>query len=409
MNIVKVGETKQQLKLLYVLSIILAFLFLIFFSPIVGADTPSYFKAGDVLFSGSVDILRTPIYPFLCHVVRTLSPNHAEYILYGLQMVVFLVSIYFFYRIVEIFMNRQWLLFATVAIYVLYFIDWTRDILTESLSISVFIVFFYCTIQNIRKSSVGLAIASFLCLTFLVFIRPIFIFLFPIMLILWAYMTIASKSLVYFRDMVFTIVAIGSFAYYCGQFKKTYGIFAPSDVSLVNQYCVLKANDVIDTTKIENPSLRGDLQRFIKKNDFYAYFSESEYIAGKYGGWKGLSDIEKEIIKNNKVGYIKSVFRRFIERTPPGSMASHIWQDFIGIVMFLSLLSIVLSTIRNKRLPLLTLLAWCCVEANILTSFLGAQDGYDRLILPVMPLFFVLLAMMVEKGAYKVNTEVEYK
>lgn len=73
----------------------------------VKGDTGTYLAAGRTIFSGTIDELRTPVYPILCQIFTLGKYFNGMYLLSAFQMVVFFVSVPYLYKTIALLTKRK--------------------------------------------------------------------------------------------------------------------------------------------------------------------------------------------------------------------------------------------------------------------------------------------------------------
>lgn len=436
----KNGSDRQQLTAIYMLALLATVFMVTFFSIRITPDTEGYFCAGEIFASGSIDYLRTPVYPFVCHLAHTICDQRPNYIIAAIQLVVFYISVFFMYRLCGLMINSHGIKFFVSAFYACApnFLLPAYAILSESLSISLLIIFCYSVIQNHRTGLIRYTMSNFLLLFTLVFLRPIFIFLFPILLILWL---IAAKEKSLRKSAVvnlcFLAVLCGIYLSYCKAFENKYGIFSTSIVSDINQYDILRNNGIFDIEVIMDEKMRADVKTWmveykdsVDHNVFH--WTEMYTFQNKYG-YAAFHKFVHDNIKQHLAEYIHGKFANdwrnslgdnsfcvFGHYTDCGivihsiSVYTLLLQHLLPFnTLFLTLMlggiTFAVLGIRQRKLPITSYFLWLIVVANMFAAFVGAQAEYARLILPCMPLMLIIIAMLVDIFSFRIKFKEDYK
>lgn len=420
-SLIKSGDNRRQLRAIYLFSIINAFLLQFIYVISLNGGTETYFSAGNVFWNGGIDFLRTPVYPIICHIFYTLSSQYVYYIISLFQFLIFLLSIKFFYKLCKILIESNSLIFITTLFYAVFpfFISWTMDIITESLSLSLFIIACYYILKSINEKSLKLVLYNVLFLSFLIFIRPIFIYVIPVEFLIWLYLIFIKREKFHFINICGTIVVVLLYLGYCNKYKQQYGMFTTSEVGYENQYCILRENNIVDYSYSNNLYLKHDIDSFIKKgtNFRYHYFGELTFIIRKYG-FPEANKLINYSIKAHKKQYVFSILKRIIDNSdkPCWGIYLNARNAYLGYtvnnyilqwfsITFMSLYFLLLSSIiiflafwkQKKKFPLKSIILWLLITMNLLLVIVGAQDDYFRLILPSSPFILILLFELIDK------------
>ena len=204
----------------------------------IGDDEYTFLKAGDILFQGKIDAYRTPIYPLVCKICRTISLSNGFWLIALFQITIFFIS--------TVFMHKASCLLAPKANLARFVAEacyscnsavclYTYDIMSESLAISITVIFAYFLILLIKRQANFLQVIL-LSITYLVmlFLKPYFICLVPAFLIAIVLAWRKSCSAVKFTMFLGLAVNIGAYCTYCQLYKKQFGVFATTCIGTQN-------------------------------------------------------------------------------------------------------------------------------------------------------------------------------
>ena len=120
-----------------------------------GYDVPYYFLAGEHLWNGELDCLRTPVYPLLLKVFSVCFGDKGGIVgIIILQSVVYLISVASLKSITTQVIKNQKIQYAMMLLYVLCVAPgWCNEMLTESLSISGCVIITDLIVRYIKKST----------------------------------------------------------------------------------------------------------------------------------------------------------------------------------------------------------------------------------------------------------------
>lgn len=426
-NIAKNGTDKQQLAVIYSCTLIATIIVIVFFKYQITPDTPSYFSAGKVFLDGGIDPLRTPIYSLICIFGEAIYPNQPYFIIFLMQLAVFYISLYYFYRLCNNYLSQKYITFFVSLIYAFapHYILWTKTILTESLAISITIILCYIVLMSYKTSKIKYSFISFLLLTTLLFLRPIFIFIVPILLLLWLYLFIKErKYIAYTLNILSVLITFALYFGYCKSYEKQYGIFGTSNVSTINQYRILRNHSLADPNVIKDKIIRADVKQTIANStDSIWCAGELNYLFKTYGNGM-VQQYVNDNIKAHLKSYIFISLKRFGKMRGDDTIdvycgAGSISALYVPTLMILHLFSLsfrelslfmlftfgwfVYLGIRQRKMPIYTLFLWITIFANIFTAVVGAPAEQTRLISPINALVLLLFAKVLDTLSAKIK------
>lgn len=431
-NAIQNGSNHQLLKVIYTCAIIAMFLLVNLFRIHPNfPDTKTYFSAGELLCNGIIDELRTPVYPLLCHLAKTLWSSHPAIIVAAVQIAVFLSSISVMYNMCKLFIVSKSIRFVVSLIYACLpcFSLWTLCVLTESFSICFLLAFCYTVVLCCKKTKKRYSAYYFVLLLLLLFIRPIFIFLIPIAFILWIYVLLKDgKNCTIILNFSFTILASMAFAGYCKAFEDRYGYLATSSVSTHNQYYILRQADIVDTTLIENVRMRHDVMHYLDSIPAdSAHHFEIEELRNKYED-KALHEFTSANIKVHIVPYSIFSLQKFKRlygdfaltyryckiRIPfvattiisAFNFFANITLRALCLWLFTTGFIFIVLGFKRHKMPIMSLFLWIIAVANVFSAIVGAQAEYARLIVPCMPLVLIITAMIADMLTVRIKKNI---
>ncbi|MCL2348210.1 MAG: hypothetical protein FWC50_08100 [Planctomycetaceae bacterium] len=378
-------------------------------------DVPSYLEApnlASVIGLGKVNTERTPVYPLFIDIHRRLpGENHqGEEHLYAWlvfsQRMISLISVFFFYRVAEHFIRRKWLAVTSTLAYIgiVSFLLFNNWILSESLSVSGIVIWFYCLVTYFQKPSLLKAFFVGFGVFLLIMLRPAFLGLLLLVFIFWAIRLLFQRD--HFKSdmvgLISTIVTLALVLGYSHQVWQKTGIFNVTVLGASNQYiCVLQSGlfqkDDSPVGLRMQTALKEYLEMFPDKAgdplllsrprvwtypaDPINFISNSARNDGLLPTIKDRSDYAKSLIKTHKVAYAGFVLGKFLR------------QKIFYAVYALILLEAVLILVFWKssgKMPLLLCVFWLMITGLLFTAIAGAQDEYLRLSLPILPFVIVI-------------------
>jgi hypothetical protein len=409
-----------------------------------GADPFSYIQAAEhigTILSGNVDIQRTPLYPLFIAVHRTFfGQQYLQYVVFS-QKIIALIAVYFFYRIGEYFFKKRVfviiasLLFISVQIFIK---DFTRVIMTESLSVSAVVFFFYGILVYSQRPAYYKAVVLGLGVFLLIMLRPAFLIFLPIIFVFWC------GQAVFFRGhwkkeaagLLATVCSLLLILGYNSLIYKKCGVFHISVIAVYNQFqCVIQSQIYQNGSDKEiNERIQQCLDEFkkkypekVKKNNWlfdrevdttdsplgyvrhtYPYTS----LAAKMSNEELICSAEKTIpikrmydysissVKNNKATYTAYILQKLVY-VP----YTELRLGFVYCTLFVSALMVAIffRHYRSEQIWLYVVM-FLFTDGMIFTSFAAAFTSYGRLIFPVIPLIVLLFFTIIDIAAGRLST-----
>lgn len=414
------SDPRVQLGWLYLIAAFVTLALVLFVPLTFSNDSPGYISAGFVFAQGKLDAIRTPFYPWMCYLSQLcIKGNGAYTLLFCIQQAAFLASIYAFYRIAEQFVRTRALLFSIVLLYICHpgIVSWNRVILTESFAISGTVFLVYLLLRFYRKSGWGTVVGVNLLLLSLVALRPSSIYLFPAVFLLWLY-SIWKRKINSWAALCGTFLVIGCIAGYSYLYQREYGIFQPSYVSDLNQYYILRANNLMEPRDTNQPSLQSYLAQCRYRTDHRngeAYYEEFFFLIDTYGP-ATVHQLIKSSLSNHAKEYLSVLFTQASDIKNYPAFVSYTEPDFAPakairklmfflfsfpfhvVYLFLAGYAIGLCIYmkREKTIPILSLCLWTLVTANVGIAVFGAMGEWHRLFAPGAPVLFILIAQGID-------------
>ena len=380
-----------------------------------GYDVPYYFLAGEHLWNGELDCLRTPVYPLLLKVFSVCFGDKGSIAgIIILQSVVYLISVASLKSITTQVIKNQKIQYAMMLLYVLCVAPgWCNEMLTESLSISGCVIITDLIVRYIKKSTYSLSFAIALLSIILVFLRPSFIFLFAILPFLWIVLWIRKKQrLLQSIFLILMLLCATSYFAYCKAYEKEYGVFTSSISFVCNDIYNLKRSGVWNIERVTNPQTK-QLMRGIEASVNYepiyqAVMNDHKSLSSIIQGCNEMNtgnekQLREHQIKITAVSFDKRFSASVNTQTPISSalFASSLFLSlplslFYSIVV-ISLLALMVYFFLKKNIPLIVTTIILFTAAQCFGIVLYASEAHERLLLPVYPLFLVLLGITLEK------------
>lgn len=412
---------KHDLRPLYIISAaeMLVFGIMIFMTGRYEAgDTVTYFNAWDRLLSGMPDPLRTPVYPLIAGSLRAVFGSGGGAVVLCLaQCALFLCSIRWFARLTEALTGNATVAFWATAIYAVYPGPLTLNciLLTESLSLSAMTGLLWLSYLAFKHNNTKAASGAGAITCALVLLRPALIFVPLLFGLFWLIALIARKcstrtALISMGGCVAALALLGG---YCLLMKSIHGIAGPSSVTAINNYFTVREAGVIDSRQIDEPLLRRTVDSILTVRPAPGTIEETwtelsaintnatpaQIAAFTTGAMKArpvataryiLTDRMARAVSDDAV-YGGSLF-------PPVRALTKLIGVNIGAALALMLVFITIMLRSRKFTPykwLITLL----FAATVATSIIGAQNEWQRLILPAYPALLLMAAATLTHSA----------
>lgn len=368
-------------------------------------DTGSYFLAADEFMQGNIDSLRTPVYPLLCRFAVWLSAPYALRIISIVQEICFLLSITALYLAIRAFKANKAVSIIATSAYALcpILFSYSNLIFTESLSITSTIFLIYSlskTVYGKRIHTYG--IISIVLLFFMIMLRPFFICFIPgtAIVILYALYKCHNTRKNFILLCTSAVIAVSALTTYCYWYYSAYGKFAFSNVYELNRDMAM---------------YNWGMTSYPNGLNYYIYHSPTDINGDSltiYEAWKWQPSEEYRTMcdstyEKHKVRYIKNKIIEFHEslylsysnspkRIAPLYYITRLFYISLSqIYLFVILFAIIelYAFFRGKKNIVISIALVSFVTASVFTSIWGADGQYTRLMIPMAPCLFAMLAI----------------
>lgn len=232
--------------------------------PIKAFDTAYYLLAGDNLWHGEIDCLRTPVYPLLLKICSLPWDGRGmEALMTILQSAVFLVSVWAFHDMLRRLIKRDVIVLLCSLYYAAIPAGWANEMLTESLSISLTVILTRELVCFLQGAGWRRALRISLLLTIMVFLRTNFIAFFaviPLTIICDAtnrhFVMDRTHKAGYWTVLLFLLIPAGSYLGYCKAYENKYGIFGASISTATTDIYCLRGSGAWDPGCVTNPAAK---------------------------------------------------------------------------------------------------------------------------------------------------------
>lgn len=370
-------------------------------------DTESYLSFDSMLQGG-----RTPVYVLFLWLFSPLKHNMQ---LFG-TMVVLVQSVLSFlcipmlFEIVFLMTKRNILSFFIGVFYGCLpgILNFNYVLLTESLSISGFVLLVFLLIKFFQKKTAVLAFSVGLAALVLVLLRPSYLFLIVLLggfWILWFFLGDGDMRPKLF-GLLGTGLALAGVLLYCGQNYIRNGFFGLSSVVYTNQMCMLVQADALENERYPDISSFAQSAKEASGGDMWAV---RDVV------WESFPDKYREYVSDTmSVNFVKFLCDR-VERTLAGLQLSfptcYAQAKFWGVnsalnemlfpwslmsVIMLVIIEFLYGTFQWVYRKSLCWPGWglaLCTMGIVGTTVLGAQEEWQRLWSAAIPCILILLAM----------------
>ncbi len=378
-------------------------------------DTEYYILAGQNFLDGKIDCLRTPVYPLLCQAfIKLFGTEGLTTAMTVFQSLIYLISLVSLQHIANYTIKNNAIRNIILFFYILCIAPgWCNEILTESLCISGCVIMVDLVLSFVYKPSIAKNIALHLFLLLLVFLRPTFIIFFAILPVVWLFhrTQLKYKSL----SLSLTIVCILCFGAYCSAYKNVYGRFGTSSALVINKIYDAHRGGYWDTTSVTNP----ESKKWIEYIDNYysgnyeflynTFTKQPESVVPISNGCDEIIQAQKQKWQEYRIQLFASSCDKRMQaavntHTPLSSSLffSSLFLSFplslFYLILILASIALLVYFIINKSIPIGHFLIISVILAYTVGIVLNACDSHERLLLPVYPLFVILLGSAFEKA-----------
>lgn len=407
---------KINIKLLVILLVIICFRAFVYNKSseyTTWKDTETYINYDANILKGEVNSFRTPIYPYILKFVSIF--NTSEISIYKnttyLQEIVSIISVIILYITLEkTFKNQITSSIATVAYGCMPAIfTYNRVILTESLSISLFVMYFCLVLKYLKEPTNKKTIFIGLFTIFLIFLRPSFIYLIIALAIMFILIFIIKKE--YRKQAVLgggVLIFIGlTILGYSYLNKLQNGFFGMSTVTQNNQLDIILQMGIYNTKDIQDEGIINIIEQRLDGNMVTWYTKTLGKIQEEYTTDE-IADYIGRCIKNNfkdyVVGTTKRIFKislSYCDEVYLGVGYNNLIKPVIPfIIIYLYLLFeviyIIVKGIRNRKIFLQQFMMLILVLGQLATIILSAQAEYSRLFIASLPIVIILVVWNID-------------
>ena len=396
---------------IYILATINCILLLIFCGRQWDYDTNSYISAWNNISSLRIDIWRTPVYPLFIGITQKCFGSY--YLMAGtiIQHLVFLISILYFYKSALLIIDSRRIAVYTTAVYALYpcYATWNCFNLTEPFAIYSMVFTLYCAITAYRNNSTFHIVAFGFWILFQIFLRPAQIYILPVFLLGWIMLLIKERkvSTIPIGGITSIIFASCLMLIYMFEFKRTYGVFSPCGVGIVNKYYIARRDGTLTYNNIRDIKFRKYIAERDKlfqksKGTNIDLFIEAQDAVYTFGANK-ISLYDKTTFSSRT----KSIIQRFHNASQDKLLDTFIKKfsiitDIIGFRINLIYYLLIIYPIalayswkkRNTDICFSSIL-YLLGASHLFIIIVACQNVWGRLILPVTPIYLLMIGQLI--------------
>lgn len=379
------------------------------------SDSVTYFAAADDLLAGKVSIGRTPVYPLILASLRALFGAGVNLAVILLQFVAFVISAHFLSRLCALYKLKERVGFWVVAVYLLWpgTLGYCPQVLTEAFSVCgvVYMLWFLAksAARGVRMSDVGRAA---FWLVFLIFLRPVFVYLVLAFVIFYAFLFFREHTkaarLSALGGIGLALVALGLVAAYKSEVTRTYGISSFSSISTINNYYLIRTSGLLSPEVAGDSTLRALLSTFEQgdiHNSFEKILDEDNIIRAADISPVAFEEYVNGVIAANPKAVAQGAFYRWSHDASGAAIMPsapqfpiYVLERFLAPSISAFWLFFIIFTImalrqwyRSRILPAQSLIYLLVSGGLIGASILGAMNDWPRLCMPVFPVVLLLV------------------
>ena len=377
-------------------------------------DTETYIDYEANLFKGEVDELRTPVYPTVLKLISVFGKNiDSIYINTTIfQEILSIISIIVLYVTLKKTFKNKAASYVAIILYGCFPVIFTynRIILTESLSISIFVMYFCLIIRYLAEPTTKKTVYIGLITMFLIFLRPSFLFLIVELAIIFTLIFFCQKEnrkqvIIGAGAIVCIVISIVGYSYLN---KINNGVFGISSVTQINQIDIIIQMNIYDTGDPRDEEIIGIINQRLDGYDA-EWNSETkikimeQYSPDEIGEY--LSRCFKNNLGKSIIGLIEKTAKVAVRYSDEIYLSSSNGVPIKPMIPFVLLyvyiifdgLCFIAKIIKNKKIPLEQTIIIITVLGQFATLLIGANAEFSRLFLPVLPIIFISIAWNIDE------------
>lgn len=401
--------------------------YLLYDGAVVTLDGPTYFEAWRYYRFFQTHIDRAPLYPMLLHSVERLFGGGLLVAVLMIQWGVFVASMQLVWRINCRIGTSKTINIASILILFLIPGSWVMNNITmpEAVCQAGIVTLIYLSARYLDTDKPVWVILSGLMVILLIFTKPMFIFLLPVMALFWLLSSWKNRKAMLTAGIM-TGISMLLVVAFCHMQHRNFGVFGLTRSSSLNTYYCLRQDRLIIPSEIPDSLLRKRIEPLYNQDPgqhkpFYdIYWDESVSLT-----WEECDYLVNNAKSRHPVEAVTGSIYRFVEALPyshtfclePHKYRLHKqltgWNGmdkvdckfivfpfpdicvpiFVGWIITLSFLSLWTTISFNRRkIQLLPLLIVSTMLTAYVTVFVGSMDCWGRILTPVNPLLAIMAA-----------------
>lgn len=379
-------------------------------------DRITYLNAADNLASLHTDSIRTPVYPAFILMSTVLFGAHGGLVfLTALQWAVWCAAMRLLWSVcVMTGLRRAASVAVIAAMMAVYDVAMFNSvILPESFCVSSVIALMYLALKYVRRPSLTLAAALSLLTVLMIFLKPVFVILIPIIAVLFICRWRQSGRRPVWLGLGGMITAVILVFVYMGLMWRSYGFFAMTEANLWNDYHVLRRHQFITPDDV-SPDMRTAFEKWYAKDPGHDTPDKAEYYneCGTFNTFQ-LTELTRRIKAEHSDELPGIVMRRFVysldyslfwmrymsydwDRDEPydGDMYFPFW---LALIIFAGYMYIgVRRWIKTRTFPAEMYMPPAIWFAMYVTVMVGAMDDWGRLMAPSLSCLWLMTAFAIQ-------------
>lgn len=394
-----------------------------------------YFLAWDEIKNGAPNPARPPIYPIFIGLLSELfGVGRALAVIPLIQWLFFIASLQIAWKLNfssgisdKINIISIFLLLLVPGFWVMNNFSMPESLCSFWVLLTLWLSYRYSQARKLRH-----LVGSGGCMLILVFVKPMFIFLIPLLPLWWLAGGLKRKAEIVTGILILATTII-LLALYAGCMHSHFGVFGLSEASSMNKYYSLRQEGLITPEEITDPQLRERFQAYYDKDPGNQDPYEGRYwheICGDNFKWRETDIIASEVISNhprealaaglahfkNALHYShfhclqpqKYAYDRELKDWDGFIPAKHssyffpmqeylnfpIWGGFLTTGIYILLL--ILKWARHRKSPLPEFMAATLMVTAYFTAIFGAPDCWGRILTPVNMLLPIMWAYILD-------------
>lgn len=299
-------------------------------------------------------------------------------------------------------------------------VGWDTCILTESLSLSLAITFFYFITQYLRTNHLRDGFFAVLVTELLIFLRPQFLTYWAILITFCILRSFFPKFKQERKDMLKMMICLLMcgvvILVYCAEFQKQRGIFSLTSASTRQDLyvCVDRgyyedlddeeiaaamkkvASEGANKFEIRDAGMAYGNQRVQKTTKNYFVKHRMQYILDTFSvmdGHVGITFDGYANINENAPEWIKTAYQRISETFKVVRVIHAFWAVAVAGVMMIAV------WIWRRKMPWVWMALFSIAFSTVIPTYFITNAEYDRTMISVLPYFYCILALVLQSAS----------